>query len=196
MSETIDARGLVCPQPVILAKKAMETHSSITVQVDNRTAVENITRLGNKEGKEVRVTDQQDGSFEIHLSGEPAQEPGTGEMVNSGTGPFVIVFSSDRMGRGDDELGYVLVKGFIHALLELPRRPEVMIFYNTGVKLAAEGSDTIPDLKELESRGTELLICGTCVNYFELTGKTGAGSISNMYDIAGTMSQAGRLVVP
>ncbi len=39
MSELINAKGLTCPQPVILTKKALEAHSEITVLVDNTTAV-------------------------------------------------------------------------------------------------------------------------------------------------------------
>ena len=99
------------------------------------------------------------------------------------------------MGHGNDELGAVLMKAFIHTAKELEVGPDVMVFYNTGVKLAAEGSDVLDDLKELEKKGVRILVCGTCVNYFNLTGKV-AGVVSNMYDIAGTLSQSGRTVRP
>jgi intracellular sulfur oxidation DsrE/DsrF family protein len=88
------------------------------------------------------------------------------------------------------------MKAFIHTAIELEPRPDVMIFYNTGVRLAAEGSDVLDDLKSLEEKGVKILVCGTCVNFFELTGKVAAGIVSNMYDIAGTMSTAGRIVQP
>jgi intracellular sulfur oxidation DsrE/DsrF family protein len=71
-----------------------------------------------------------------------------------------------------------------------------MIFYNTGVKLAIQGSEVLDDLKELASAGVEMLVCGTCLNYFEIKDKLAAGTVSNMYDIAGIMSRAGRLLVP
>jgi intracellular sulfur oxidation DsrE/DsrF family protein len=51
-------------------------------------------------------------------------------------------------------------------------------------------------LKKLEKAGVQLLVCGTCLNYFEVKDKLEAGSISNMYDIMDTMSSAGRLLVP
>ena len=71
-----------------------------------------------------------------------------------------------------------------------------MIFYNTGVKLTVQGSEVLEDLKQLESEGVQLLVCGTCLNYFEIKDKLAAGTVSNMYDIVETMSNAGRLIVP
>jgi len=71
-----------------------------------------------------------------------------------------------------------------------------MIFYNTGVKLALQGSETLDDIKELSAAGVEILVCGTCLNYFEVKDKLGVGVVSNMYDIAQTMSRASRLLTP
>ena len=71
-----------------------------------------------------------------------------------------------------------------------------MIFYNTGVKLTMQESEVLEDLKKLESEGVQLLVCGTCLNYFEIKDKLAAGTISNMYDIVDTMSRSGRLLVP
>jgi selenium metabolism protein YedF len=100
------------------------------------------------------------------------------------------------MGKGSDELGAVLMKAFIHTAIDLETRPDVMIFYNTGVKLTVEGSDFLGDLKELERKGVKMLVCGTCANYFNLTEKIAVGIVSNMYDIADTLSTAGRIVQP
>jgi intracellular sulfur oxidation DsrE/DsrF family protein len=64
------------------------------------------------------------------------------------------------------------------------------------VHLALEGSDTLEDLKEIAAAGVEILVCGTCLNFFNVKDKLGVGIVSNMYDIAGAMSGAGRLVIP
>ena len=111
-------------------------------------------------------------------------------------GATVLVISEDRMGRGNDELGYVLIRGFLHTLLEIDHQPDTSIFYNTGVKLTINDSEVIEDLKSLENLGIEILVCGTCTNYFEITEQVAAGSISNMYDIATRMSEAARLIMP
>jgi selenium metabolism protein YedF len=204
MEKIVDARGLACPEPVILTKKALEQEREIVVLVDNDTAVENIRRLASKTGCAIAVTGGTDGSFSIRLTRSGAAPPheGTDIGIVCGTAgpkdaaPLVIVLSSDRLGRGNEELGEVLMRSFVHTLLTLEERPARIILYNTGVHLARRESPVIDDLRQLAQKGTELLVCGTCVNYFELKGELGVGSISNMYDIAAAMTGAGRLVIP
>ena len=198
----VDATGLSCPQPVILAKQAIETHDKVKVIVDNDTALENVRRLGAKLGCDVVSEAKEDGIFEIALTRKPgAPMPAkdiavTCDTSPSASGPFVIVCAEDKMGRGNDELGSVLMRAFLHTICLQKEKPDVMIFYNTGVKLTLQGADTLDDLKELAAAGVEILVCGTCLNYFEAKDKLGVGVISNMYDIAGTMSKAGRLLTP
>lgn len=112
------------------------------------------------------------------------------------SGPFVIVVSEDKMGRGNAELGTVLIKAFMHTVASQAKKPDVMIFYNTGVKLTVQGSDVLEDLKQLEREGVQILVCGTCLNYFEIKDKLAVGVVSNMYDIVEIMNSAGRLLVP
>lgn len=205
MSETINAKGLACPQPVILAKKALERNDSVLVLVDNRAAVENVTRLGESSGCAVEVKEDSSGVFSIRLekrSGARVPEDFTAACSAeeaSGAkvaGPTVFVIASNAMGQGDDDLGMLLMKAFVHTTTELDRRPDVMIFYNTGVKLAAKDSDVVDDLKALEAKDVRILVCGTCANYFKLGDSLGAGVISNMYDIASILGGAGRIVRP
>jgi selenium metabolism protein YedF len=100
------------------------------------------------------------------------------------------------MGRGDDELGYVLIRSFIHTMLSLEPLPHTVIFYNTGVKLTVKDSEVLDNLKKIEESGVSILVCGTCLNYFGISKDLSVGVISNMYDIASIMAAAGRLVVP
>ena len=201
-TKTLDARGLACPQPVVLAKQAIESHEQVKVIVDNDTALENVKRLGTKLGCDVTVEKKKDGTYEINLTRKAGSVGTKDNFVPScsttpaNSGPFVIVISSDKMGRGNDELGYVLIRAFLHTVAGQAEKPDVMIFYNTGVKLTVQGSEVLEDLKQLESAGVQLLVCGTCLNYFEIKDKLAAGTVSNMYDIVETMSSAGRLIVP
>jgi len=204
MSKTkiVDARGLACPQPVVLAKQAIESHEHVKVIVDNDTALENVKRLGTKLGCDVKVEKKKDGAYEINLTRKGGVAGAKEEFVPScsatsaQSGPFVIVIAEDKMGRGNDELGYVLIRAFLHTVAGQAEKPNVMIFYNTGVKLTVQGSEVLDDLKQLENEGVQLLVCGTCLNYFEIKDKLAAGTVSNMYDIVETMSSAGRLIVP
>ena len=198
----VDARGLACPQPVVLAKQAIESHEQVKVIVDNDTALENVKRLGTKLGCDVKVEKKKDGTYEINLTRMAGVAGAKEEFVPScsatsaQSGPFVIVIAEDKMGRGNDELGYVLIRAFLHTVAGQAKKPDVMIFYNTGVKLTVQGSEVLEDLKQLENAGVQLLICGTCLNYFEIKDKLAAGTVSNMYDIVETMGSAGRLLVP
>jgi hypothetical protein len=72
--------------------------------------------------------------------------------------------------------------------------PETIIFVNSGVKLVVEGSAVLEDLHALADRGIEILACGTCLGYYQLTDQIAVGEISNMYTIAETMLGAGRVV--
>jgi selenium metabolism protein YedF len=108
----------------------------------------------------------------------------------------VVILSDNHMGRGDDVLGDVLIRAFIHTLAQLEPLPATIICYNAGVKLAVKESPVLDDLQQLAQAGVDILICGTCVNYFGLGDQVAAGRISNMYDIAETMAGAARLVRP
>jgi selenium metabolism protein YedF len=198
----VNATGLACPQPVVLAKQAIETGEQVKVIVDNETALENVKRLGTKLGCEVKSESKEGGLFEIMLT-RKAGVPLSTENVNVScdtsaavSGPFVIVCSEDKMGRGNDELGSVLIRAFFHTVAEQTERPDIIIFYNTGVRLTVQGSDVLEDLKALSDKGAEILVCGTCLNFFNIKEMLGVGIVSNMYDISGTLSRAGRIVNP
>ncbi len=193
---TVDARGLACPQPVIETRKAMQQSDQIVTLVDNETSLTNVSRMAEKAGWQVNVVPQGD-EYQIELTRGVAVssvELTTVGKASAISGPLVLVVSSDVMGRGQAELGSILVRGFFHTLGEVEPVPDTIIFFNTGVKLACEGSPVLEDLCALEAGGIEVLACGTCLSYFELTEKLAAGHVSNMYDIAETLLTAGKVI--
>jgi len=127
------------------------------------------------------------------MSGTDVDSTG-GTDVTRTTGAVVVAISSDRMGRGDDQLGAVLLRSFLHTLGEASPSPDTLIFFNSGVKLAVEESPALEDLRRLEAVGVKILLCGTCLGHFELKDKVAAGEISNMYAITETMLGAGKVV--
>lgn len=196
MKKEIDARGLACPEPVVLARKAIGECDEITVIVNDEAARENVRRMA--EGMGCRVSlDSHGADTSIHItkSGQPVRcdSLSYGSSVAL-SGPTVLAISSDTMGRGNDELGAILIKSFLHTLGEAETKPDVILFFNTGVKLAIMGSEVIEDLRSLSQTGVKILVCGTCLGYFEAKDKLAAGMISNMYDIAETMLGAGKIV--
>jgi selenium metabolism protein YedF len=196
MTEVIDARGLACPQPVIQTRKAMQQQEQLVTLVDNEISVTNVSRMASRAGWQVNVVPQGE-EYRIELakgqvSAQP--EPLAVGKVEAATGPLILVVSSDTMGRGDAELGNILIRAFLHTLGEVEPLPHTILFFNAGVKLACEGSAVLDDLRALENDGVEMLVCGTCLGYYELKDKLVSGQVSNMYDIAETMLTAGKVV--
>lgn len=200
---TINAKGDACPLPVIKTKKAMQARSgpeTIEVLVDNEIAVQNVTKMGASSGgkvtsrklgeKEFTVTIVMDGDVQAEV--EEKQEACMPDIKNN----VVVVISADRMGAGNDELGKVLLKGFVFAVTQLDKLPKAVLFYNGGATLTAEGSDSLEDLKSLEAQGVEILTCGTCLDYYGLKEKLMVGTVTNMYSIVETMNGADKIIRP
>jgi len=198
MTTTVDARGLACPQPVILTRKAMQQSDQIQTLVDSETSMTNVSRMAKKDGWQVNVvSSENEYRIELTKGGDaPQAAPQVVGRAEAASGPLVLVVSSDIMGRGEAELGNILIRGFFHTLGEVEPLPRTIIFYNAGVKLACEDSPVLDDLRALENHGIDMLVCGTCLGYFELTEKLAVGQVSNMYDIAETMLGAGKVVNP
>lgn len=199
MKITIDAKGLACPQPVILARKKMSECGDIEVLVDNPAAVENLTRLANNSGWNVSSSGSE-GIFSVIMKGNVVS-PECGVSIGSeklkvSDDSYIVVLSSEVMGSGDNDLGAILMKAFIHTLAASEKMPASVLFYNAGVKLAAEGSDVLDDLAVIEKSGAELLVCGTCANFFQLGSMIKAGKISNMYDILEKMKKHSCIIRP
>ncbi|HFD39446.1 MAG TPA: sulfurtransferase-like selenium metabolism protein YedF [Anaerolineae bacterium] len=199
MAAMVDARGLACPQPVIQTRKAMQSGAAqVVTLVDNETSLTNVSRMAKKAGWQVHVTAEGD-DFRIEMQrGEAAPQarpaPSESPAAPAPGGPLVLVVSADVMGRGHDELGGILIRGFFHTLGEVEPRPQMIIFFNTGVRLACEGSPVLDDLRALEESGIEMLACGTCLDYLALKETLAVGQVSNMYDIAGAILGAGKVV--
>jgi selenium metabolism protein YedF len=195
MSKLVDCRGLSCPQPVVQTKQALDESDNITIIVDNPTSRSNVVRFAESQGCKVTVDEREEGSY-IHIlkgKGEGSESKVT-PFSSPGAGPIVVVIPNDQMGRGEQELGNILIRAFLHTLTDASPRPDTMIFFNTGVRLTVEGSDVLDDLQSLEKKEVEILVCGTCLDYFKLKDKIAVGHISNMYTITEIMLSASRLV--
>lgn len=194
MSKVVDTRGMACPQPVILARKALHEEDEIVVIVDNDTSRYNVTRMAERSGCTVTSETRADGTY-LHIrKGAPATQAAQPRVGGATEGPLVVAISQDRMGFGDPELGAVLIRSFLHTLNEIHPLPASMIFFNTGVRLVVEGSPVLEDLQVLHQQGVEILACGTCLGYFDLKEKVAVGEVSNMYTIAETLLGAGKVV--
>lgn len=195
MPRIVQARGLPCPQPVLLTKKAMQEADDILTIVDGPDQAENVARMARQAGWQVEVDGKEEAVYVRITRPQQLSQEQRGES-RPAAGPLVLVVPGETMGRGEaTELGQVLIRSFFHTLLEIERRPDVIVFYNTGVRLVVEGSPILEDLRALSEQGVQILACGTCLGYFDLKDRVAVGTVSNMYTIAETLLGAGRVVM-
>jgi len=213
MTHEIDARGLDCPAPVLKTKEAVEKQAAakIKVIVDNTAAVENVSRFLNYQQYEVSV--ETTGTFfavtGIRKETGAASQSRDKKPDKSRPDPsgqkkdhkqdcdhekILVMIASEYMGRGDDDLGAKLMKNFIITLKEMGEDLWRLIFVNGGVKFTIDGSEILPDLKELEKQGIHILVCGTCLNYFKILEKKQVGETTNMLDIVTSVQLADKVI--
>lgn len=192
----IDCTGQVCPIPVIRAKKALEAMGEVcgvvALLVDNDIARQNLQKMATGLGYQSDYVQKENGLVEVTIvAGEGCTVDSCATEVDSG---LVVAIGRDTMGEGSEELGKILIKGFIYALKELTPLPTHILFFNSGVYLASTDSNSLEDLRAMEAAGTVILVCGTCTNYYGVTEKIRVGEIANMYGIVTAMAEAKRII--
>lgn len=92
----------------------------------------------------------------------------------------VFLVQSEGLGRGEERLGSMLMANFLRLLGESENKPDILVFWNTGVRLVCEGSQVLDHLKRLEEQGVKILACTTCLEYFDLEDKIVVGKPTTM----------------
>ncbi len=199
--KTIDAQGKLCPVPLIMTKKALATleeDETLKIILDNETSMHNVVHFL-KEYKMQVQSEQKDGIFTLIVSktGEIPQEAEVDKYCSipeKDIADYVFMIKRNRMGDGAEELGEILIKACINTLPELEKKPKKIIFLNSGVFLSLQDSPVLDALKKMEALGTEILVCGTCLDYYNKKEVLGVGRVSNMYDILNSMANAAKVV--
>ena len=199
MTKELNCCGLACPEPVIRCRRMLEEEkpASLRVLVDNTAASENVGRFLGRNGYSVEV--RQEGADLWCVSAtacgcrvtEP--EPAAATLT---PGKTLVLITTETFGRGDDELGEKLMGNFLATLPELGESLWRVILLNGGVKLAATPGKALDSLKALENAGTDVLVCGTCLDFYGLKEKLAVGGVTNMYEIVEIMENAGTIVRP
>ena len=191
MIKKIDARGLPCPQPVVLTKKVIEKMEKGTVEVtvDSETSSENILRFATSIGCVASVKREKD-NFIVRI--EKMQT--VFKKENWQDGMISVFIRSDSIGRGNDALGKILMRAFLPTLIETQPHPKRVIFMNAGVKLTVEGSEVIDSLIEIEKAGVKLLVCGTCLDFYGIKDRLKVGKVSNMFEIVNLLFNSDKVI--
>ncbi|MGL5711869.1 MAG: sulfurtransferase-like selenium metabolism protein YedF [Paraclostridium sp.] len=190
----LDARGLGCPKPVINTKKELDKidNGVVQVTVDNEIAKQNIIKLAKSMNCESKIINQEDNMICIEvIKGENIIIE---EKIEEALADTCIFINSDKMGTGNDELGEVLIKGYIYALTESKPYPKSIVFVNSGIKLTTINESTIENLNILQNAGVEILSCGTCLDYYGLKDDLKIGNLTNMYTIVELMNSVSKTI--
>lgn len=197
MSTNIDAKGLACPGPVIATKKALESieQGIVTIVVDNEVAKENVVKFATAHGCGVSITKQAE-DFTVKITkGEAILAPDkTATPLSAPTEKLVYLITQNSLGHGSAELGALLMKSFMYALLESTVMPKTILFMNAGVMLTIKSSPVLEHLETLKQRGVEILSCGTCLDYFAVKNELAIGGVTNMYTVIEVMSAADKVI--
>lgn len=196
--KVLDCRGLACPAPVINTKKALEEGKlqSLLVIVDNDTARENVSRFAGNAGHSVEV-EAREGAYYLTIGqgGGPIKSPAKGIIAADSEENGAIYFiTTNSLGQGSPDLGEVLMKSLMVTLSEQKQPPKALLLLNTGVHLAVEGSPVLEQMQKLARSGTEILVCGTCLNYYKMKEKLAIGVVSNMYEINSQLTGPGKVI--
>lgn len=196
--KTVDAKGQACPKPLIMTKKALSEISpgeQLSIIIDNVTSCENVIRFLTDNGMKPESTQQGDVfTITVQKKDQTLVQPDAASYCTAPPKSHIIVFSKNKMGQGSDELGEILVQALINIIDEVTPLPSHLVFYNGGIFLTCADSPLVETLKNLEKKGVTILVCGTCANHFGKMEEIAVGTVSNMYTILETMTEAGHII--
>ena len=175
MTKELNCCGLACPEPVIRCRRMLEEEkpASLRVLVDNTAASENVSRFLGRNGYSVEV--RQEGADLWCVSAtacgcrvtEP--EPAAATLT---PGKTLVLITTETFGRGNDELGEKLMGNFLSTLPELGESLWRVILL------------------------TDVLVCGTCLDFYGLLEAKQAGQTTNMLDVVTSLALADKVIRP
>lgn len=201
MEKTIDARGQRCLNPLAMAKNVLKTLSiddKLNVVVDNIASAQNLEEMAEqmnlpsqkiKQGTDYVVSLFVKKSFFVPQYDEVKKDESL-KLKSS----FIVVIDSEFMGKGDNKLGTNLLKSFIYTLASLEELPTKIIMYNSGVKLAIDGSAVLADLKKLQNVGVEIFVNDMSLGHYGLKDKLAVGKLISMSDLIKMQVEARKII--
>jgi len=203
----LDTRGHLCPMPIIMLKQYLKENGQhgFKIFTDNEISKNNLLSFLQDNKYQIALEKVDDYwiigvnvSDDGHDSTTPYSSNLEGNYNKKPTislyGGQVFVINSNKMGEGNEELGEMLIKGFFNALTEMDNYPDKIIFYNSGALLCVDSSPIIKSLRKLIEQGVDVLICGACVDFYQLKEQISLGTITNMYTICEIFTKCEKVV--
>lgn len=201
MEKTIDTRGNTYLNPLVAVKNVLKTLSvddKLNVVVDNIVSAQDLEEMAEQmnlpsqkiqQGTDYVVSLFVKKSFFVPQYDEVKKDESL-KLKSS----FIVVIDSEFMGKGDNKLGTNLLKSFIYTLASSEEFPTKIIMYNSGVKLAVDGSAVLADLKKLQNVGVEIFVNDTSLEYYGLKDKLAVGKLISMADLIKIQVEARKII--
>jgi selenium metabolism protein YedF len=106
----------------------------------------------------------------------------------------VYFITSDKIGSQDPELGARLMNTFFLKLIQANNLPSHILLMERGVQLLRPESSCLDAMKALQGRDVKILACKTCLDYYGMQEKMGAGTVSSMPEIIEVMQEADKVI--
>lgn len=107
-----------------------------------------------------------------------------------------LYLNSNTMGTGDQKLGKKLLTIFMEKLAASDIQIDVVGCVNSGISLTTEESEILDSLKLLESKGTRIATCGTCLDHYNRREKLLIGDIGTMDQTIEVLAKADKIICP
>ena len=190
----IDARGLACPKPVMLAEEALSKMQEgiVDMLVNTGASVKNLKRFATQNGFYAESVLKDDYWLVKIVKGYPCELPEE-EVPQRVEGDLLFVIASDIMGK-EEELGGILMKSFFETMKSSKQLPHTIFLLNSGVKLTTIDRETIPMLKDLVAMGVEIFTCRMCLVHLDLESELKVGFKGEMAKLLERMKDFGKTV--
>jgi selenium metabolism protein YedF len=109
---------------------------------------------------------------------------------------LLLLIKSSMLGDGEPDLGEKLLRAFLAQLLESGSVPARIICMNSGIFLTTEGSSLHELLAQFEAQGSEILSCGTCLEYYKRADRLVVGKPTNMRDTVQALLNFQKILQP
>ncbi len=221
VSQKLDLRGLMCPEPVLRTKKVLDgkPEGAVEVLVDSDINVMNLTRLANSLGLSLESNECEEG-YQVVIGSasqrKPDGAPGHShsatqksqpDSVSTGAKPSngaalsaktntVVFIAKDTFGEGDRDFSVNLINVFLQTILQAGHRPQAILLANTGVRLMDPASSVYKVLTDFHEAGVDVFACGLCVEFYGLNDKIPKEQITNMYAICEYLFSADKVISP
>ncbi len=200
--KTVDARGLGCPKPVVLAEETLDTieEGTVEVLVDNEASVSNLGRFAGKNGMHAE-TEKKNGYWSVKITKGYVRDFTPEDTVvkekeqkQEKTGKDILmIIGTDTLGK-EEEIGRILMKGFFETMKVTRDLPDMIFFLNAGVKLTTVNEETVSLIRDIESLGVEIFSCGTCLKHYGLESQLKAGYRGTTNHIVEGIKDFGKVV--